>query len=62
MLCALGAVGGVALISVGGAVMISALGLLFLFWAGWRMRGLVGPPAWSSATGTNTTMPTRNMT
>ena len=30
VLCALGAVGGVALISVGGAVMISALGLLFL--------------------------------
>ena len=30
MLCALGAVGGVALISAGGAVMISALGLLFL--------------------------------
>ena len=30
ILCALGAVGGVALISVGGAVMISALGLLFL--------------------------------
>ena len=30
VLCALGAIGGVALISVGGAVMISALGLLFL--------------------------------
>ncbi len=30
VLCALGAVGGVALISAGGAVMISALGLLFL--------------------------------
>lgn len=30
VLCALGAVGGVALISMGGAVMISALGLLFL--------------------------------
>lgn len=30
MLCAVGAVGGVALISAGGAVMISALGLLFL--------------------------------
>ena len=30
VLCALGAVGGVALISVGGAVMISAVGLLFL--------------------------------
>jgi drug/metabolite transporter (DMT)-like permease len=30
VLCAVGAVGGVALISAGGAVMISALGLLFL--------------------------------
>ena len=30
VLCALGAVGGVALISVGGAVMVSALGMLFL--------------------------------
>ena len=30
VLCALGAVGGVALISVGGAMMVSALGMLFL--------------------------------
>ena len=37
VLCALGAVGGVALISAGGAVMISALGLLFLLLAGWGL-------------------------